>query len=382
MTTAVCPTHTDWRSFLDGGDDDARLADHLDGCGRCRETMERLTALPPSPADGATWAAPPARAAGSDRLDNDQLGRLRGLIVTADAPPAADPPTDPGLPTLPGYEVRRELGRGGLAVVFEACHLRLNRLVAVKRMKSWATATPEQLVRFNSDAKFLARLRHPGVVDVYDAGLFDGQPYTVLELIGGESLIDAAAGGPFDPRDAARFVERLARTVHHIHDHGVLHGDLKPGNVLLDRPPARGRRRLRRCRPKVIDFGLAEYRGQDVRLTRHGDVIGTPQYMAPELLAGRNEGLAPSADVYAVGAILYELLAGQPPVVGATRDDVLHALRHHDPAAPSSHRPDAGHAGLDAVCLRCLRRTPAERYPTARALADDLAVVGNSVGRL
>ena len=228
---ALCPLPATWSAFLDAGDadaaPDAHLDTHLAACPACQATLERLTALPTADADAVSA--------------NKPLGRLRGLIRTGDAPPPGRV-ADPTLPHVPGYEIHRELGRGGLGVVYEAYHLRLGRTVAIKRMKSWATATPEQLVRFNSDAKFLARLRHPGVIEIYESALYDGQPYSVLECVVGGSLVDALPGEPLHPGDVVPFMARVARTVAHLHAHGVLHCDVKPGNVLLDtrrQPPAR-----------------------------------------------------------------------------------------------------------------------------------------------
>lgn len=359
---ASCPSSDDWNQYLSGITDAVELDTHLADCPFCLATLEHLTALPPAPrADGSALPR-----GGEDAL----LGRLRGLIGQTDSPPA---PTvvDAELPWYPGYEVRRELGRGGLAVVHEAYHLRLNRTVAIKRMKNWAAATPEQLVRFNSDAKFLARLRHPGVIEIYEAALYDGQPYSVLELVPGGSLEDALPGEPVDLRDAAIFMAEVARTVQYLHSHGVLHCDIKPGNILLDLPMANGPHRLARRCPKIIDFGLAEYREQDVQLTRNSDVIGTPQYMAPEMLDGRNQGASVAADVYSIGAVLYQLIAGRPPASGATRAEVIQSVRTGSPPPPSQHR-DTPAPGLDAVCLRCLNQDPARRYADAAAVADAL----------
>jgi hypothetical protein len=274
-------------------------------------------------------------------------------------PTAADPRT--GLVDVPGYEVLGELGRGGMGVVYRARQTRANREVALKVVLAGDHAGAAELARFRAEAEAVARLQHPHVVAVFEVGEYAGRPFYSMELCPGGTLA-AAVGGPMDPRAAATLVLKVARGVAAAHAAGVVHRDIKPGNVLLT---ADGD-------PKVADFGLAKQlnAGPDGGLTRTGAVVGTPSYMPPEQAAGARE-VGPAADVYALGAVLYELLTGRPPFRGANPTETLLRVVTEDPPPPR-----AVHAAvprdLEAVCLRCLAKTPADRYPSAAALADDL----------
>ena len=275
--------------------------------------------------------------------------------------PTTAPPEAPRPATVPGYDIVGELGRGGMGVVYRARQVGLDRAVALKMILAGAHAGPEQRARFRTEAAAIARLRHPHIVQVYHVGECDGNLFFAMELVEGGSLA-AAADEPWDPWDAADLVEKLARAVHAVHDEGVVHRDLKPQNVLLD---ADGE-------PKVVDFGLAKLAGGDrTEATVTGAVLGTPGYMAPEQAEGRTRGVGPHTDVYALGAILYHLLTGRPPFQGETPLSTIRQIVSDDPVPPRERRPDVP-ADLDAVCLKCLAKDPEERYPSARALANDL----------
>jgi WD40 repeat protein len=276
--------------------------------------------------------------------------------------PAAEPaggdtprPTQP-----PGYEIRGELGRGGMGVVYKARQTILNRTVALKMVVAGAHAEPESLVRFVAEAEAVAALQHPNVVQVYEVGSHEGLPFFSLEYCPGGSLTDRLAVTPLPPLSAAELVESLARAMQAAHDQGIVHRDLKPANVLFD---AAGR-------PKIADFGLAKRLEAGCRLTRSGALIGTPSYMAPEQADGW-AGVGPSADVYSLGAVLYECLTGRPPFEGPTVLDTLDQVLKRDPVPPAQLQPGVPR-DLETVCLKCLQKDLRKRYPSAEALADDL----------
>jgi serine/threonine-protein kinase len=341
---------------------------------------------------GHRWEIGPAAAAcpvcGADPADvpTELAGRLS--VPTGATPPAMPLEGLPGPtliaptplrswssapPTAPGYQILEVLGRGGMGVVYKARQLGLDRVVALKMIPGDGPAEISTLVRFRAEAQAVARLRHPNIVQIYDVGELPsadglpGRPYFSMEFLEGGSLARRLARELPTPRQAAELIETLARAVHHAHGQGIVHRDLKPGNVLLDKDGT----------PKVSDFGLARRLagdGESARLsaqTRSGDVLGTPGYMAPEQAAGRSKEVGPAADVYALGAILYECLAGRPPFEGRTEVETLHRLLQEDPEPPARLRPGLPR-DLQTVCLKCLEKEPARRYPTAETLADDL----------
>jgi serine/threonine-protein kinase len=271
--------------------------------------------------------------------------------------PAAERPVVPRVPpTVPGYEILEELGHGSMAVVYRARQVDRDRLVALKIVRGEVAVGPRELARFRAEVVAVGRLRHPNIVRLYKVGLHGARPYFTLELAAG-SLAGRLTGQPWPVAAAARLVGRLAGAVHYAHERGVVHRDLKPANVLLTADGT----------PKVADFGLAKLCYADTRLTPSGMVIGTPGYMAPEQLRGDARHVGPSADVYGLGAILYELLTGRPP----TPPHALLAAAFPKVAPPETLRPDLP-ADLAAVCVRCLRTAPARRYPSAAHLARDL----------
>ncbi len=308
------------------------------------------------------------RHAGGERpLDDEYRRRFPDLPETlgpADTGPAA-PPAAPPLPHVPGYEVQGLLGKGGMGVVYKARHLRLDRVVALKMIRAAGQAEAEERERFGREARAVARLQHPHVVQIYEVGEHQGRPYLALEYLDGGSLAQHPAGAARPPREAARLVETVARAVSALHQAGIVHRDLKPANVLL---AADGT-------PKVGDFGLAKRVDGTAGQTASGAVLGTPNYMAPEQAQGKVKEVGPAADVYALGAILYELLTGRPPFVADNAVDVLLQVVRDEPVPPSRLTARVPR-DLETVCLKCLEKDPAGRYVSALALAQDLERFG------
>jgi tetratricopeptide (TPR) repeat protein len=262
---------------------------------------------------------------------------------------------------VPGYEILRELGRGGMGVVYEARQIRLKRLVALKMILAGAHAGPHVLERFRSEAEAVARLRHPNIVQIHEVNEHDGLPFLSLELVEGGSLETMLAAGLPTPTEAARLVEILARAVHYAHKQGILHRDLKPANVLLTTDGTL----------KITDFGLAKHLGAVAGPTRSGALVGTPEYMAPELLRHESSANAPPVDVYALGAILYQILTGRPPFRGDTVLQTLEQVRSQEPLPPGKLRARLPR-DLETICLKTLHKDKRRRYPSALALAEDL----------
>jgi serine/threonine protein kinase/Flp pilus assembly protein TadD len=277
--------------------------------------------------------------------------------LTADAlsPGPADPPA------VPGYEILRELGRGGMGVVYLARQAGLRRLVALKMILAGGHAGEAARARFRTEAEAVARLQDPHIVTVHEVGEHQGLPYLCLEYLEGGSLARRLDGTPLPARPAAQLVGALARAADYAHCRGVVHRDLKPANVLL---AADGT-------PKLTDFGLAKLLDEANGPTGTGDVLGTPSYMAPEQTGQGGQPVGPAADVYALGAILYELLTGRPPFKGATALDTVFQVVHQEPVPPRRLQPKVPR-DLETVCLKCLAKEPAKRYASAGALADDL----------
>jgi tetratricopeptide (TPR) repeat protein len=266
---------------------------------------------------------------------------------------------------IPGYEVQALLGRGGMGLVYQARHLRLNRLVALKMLITGAYAGPQERARFQREAEAVASLRHANVVHVYDVGEHNGWPYFTMELLEGGSLAQALAGTPKPARQAAALLTTLAEAVQAAHEAGIVHRDLKPANILLT---AEGI-------PKVADFGLARHCDGGLALTLSGARIGTPSYMAPEQVIGKSGAIGPATDIYALGAVLYEMLTGRPPFRGETAAETERQLIDDAPVAPSRFNTKVPR-DLETICLKCLYKEPERRYISATALADDLRRFG------
>jgi serine/threonine-protein kinase len=265
------------------------------------------------------------------------------------------------LPEIPGYEVQEFLGRGGMGVVFRARHLRLNRIVALKMAIAGAYAGTAERHRFQKEAEAVAALRHPNVVQIYDVGDYDGRTYFTMEFVDGGNLAEKLRGGPLPAREAASLVTTLARAIQVAHEGGIVHRDLKPANVLLTANNT----------PKISDFGLARRLENETGLTRTGVALGTPSYMAPEQATAQPDTAGPAVDVYALGAILYELLTARPPFRAATAAETLQQVVSQDPAPPSRLNAKVPR-DLETICLKCLDKRPERRYRSATELADDL----------
>jgi tetratricopeptide (TPR) repeat protein/tRNA A-37 threonylcarbamoyl transferase component Bud32 len=266
-----------------------------------------------------------------------------------------------GPPAIAGYEILGELGRGGMGVVYQARHRKLNRVVALKMVLAGSHAAPDDRIRFLAEAEAVAALQHPHIVPLYEFGQQEGLPFFTLEHVPGGSLAAKLGGTPLPPKEAARLVEQVARGVHYAHGTGIVHRDLKPANILL---AADGT-------PKVTDFGLAKRVEVGAGLTASGAVLGTPSYMAPEQARGEGRHVGPAADVYALGAILYECLTGRPPFKAATMAETLLQVLSEEPVPPGRLLPGLPR-DLETICLKCLQKERRKRYASADALAEDL----------
>jgi tetratricopeptide (TPR) repeat protein len=312
----------------------------------------------PAPATPAILTLPPFSGVnGSESQDADTLaplppGHLAGVF-------------EPGVPTagacgVPGYELLSELGRGGMGVVYKARHQALNRTVALKMILSGGHAGVDDLARFRTEAEAIARLQHPHIVQIYEVGTHGGLPYFSLEFCASGSLEKTFQGKPLSASKAAALVEKLARAMFVAHQKGIIHRDLKPANVLLTEDGT----------PKITDFGLAK-KLDEIGRTSTGSILGTPSYMAPEQAGGQSKEIGPAVDVYALGAILYELLTSQPPFKAASPLDTLLQVLHKEPVPPRRLRANTP-KDLETFCLKCLQKGPHQRYATALDLAEDL----------
>ena len=263
---------------------------------------------------------------------------------------------------LPGYEFLEELGHGGMGVVYKARQVALKRLVAVKMILSGAHARESERVRFRREAEAVARLQHPHIVQIHEIGEHDGNLYITLEMVEGGSLLKKLAKQPQPALYAAAHVEMLARAIHYAHQRGIIHRDLKPANVLLTADGT----------PKITDFGLAKQLDSEEGQTKSGAILGTPSYMAPEQAEGRADAASPLIDVYALGAILYQMLTGRPPFEGDTQLETLRRVVAEEPIPPSRLQSKIPR-DLETICFKALAKIPEQRYPTALALAEDLA---------
>jgi serine/threonine protein kinase/tetratricopeptide (TPR) repeat protein len=259
------------------------------------------------------------------------------------------------------YELLEEIGRGGQGVVYRARQESLNRIVALKVIGLGHWASELHLKRFRLEAEAAARLDHPGIVPIYEIGERDGACYFSMKFVEGGSLDEVVRREPLSLGAAAKLLAKVARIVHYAHEHGVLHRDIKPGNILLDKENE----------PHLTDFGLARVVEKESNVTGTMDVLGTPSYMAPEQAAGGAKALTASADVYGLGAVFYQLLTGQPPFAGGTTYETIRLVMETEPRRPSLWNKKVDR-DLETICRKCLEKDPAKRYPTALSLADDL----------
>ncbi len=293
--------------------------------------------------------------------------------TTSDSSP---PPIDLARPPAPpGYEILAELGRGGMGVIYKARQIALNRLVALKMILAGSYAGQQERTRFRREAEAVAQLGHPNIVNIIDIGEIEGRPFLSLEFVDGGNLSARLRAQPLSFTQAAEWLETLARAVQHAHERGILHRDLKPSNILLTADGT----------VKITDFGLAKWMAGETpttggasdmptpphSLTQTGALLGTPGYMAPEQAEGKKHRLGPATDIFALGAILYEMLTGRPPFQGATPFDAILQVMTAEPAPPRRLRPAVPH-DLETICLKCLEKDPAQRYASAAELADDL----------
>jgi WD40 repeat protein len=265
------------------------------------------------------------------------------------------------LPAVDGYEILGELGRGGMGVVYRARHVGLNRPCVLKMILAGDHAGAQAVARFLTEAEVVARLQHPNVVQIHHVGQAGGLPFFELEYVAGGSLDRRLDGTPWPPRRAAELVGAITRGVAEAHRQGIVHRDLKPGNVLLADDGT----------PKIADFGLAKSLARDSGLTQAGAIIGSPDYMAPEQAEGKTAEVGPAADIYALGAVLYELLTGRPPFRGATILETLEHVRTAEPVPPSRLVPGLPR-DVETIALKGLQKDPSRRYGSAAALGEDL----------
>lgn len=336
------------------------ILEHLASCSRCREILER--AEPPVNWD---WLA--------DTQPNHEpkprfLDRLKAAVrYTVTGPAEQD---DVGL-SIPGYAIEAEIARGGMGVVYLAKDLALGRAVAIKVLRPDLATNTGQLSRFIGEAKALAALQHPNVVQLFHVGESTGHHYLVMEYVPGGTLRHAMKSDLWEPVAAARLIRTLADATAAVHRIGVIHRDLKPGNVLMSAVRDLSTEGTTANRPKVADFGLARFVNEANPQTRTGDIFGTPEFMSPEQARGDHRKVGPETDVWALGVILYELLTGRVPFVGETSFDTLELVKSSPVVPPELVRPGISR-DLAAITSKCLEKKPHRRYRTAVALRDDL----------
>ena len=323
------------------------------------------------------------RGCGADVPNNAPFGHCPKCLLELgfgplpEAPEAPSPPSTAGGRRFGDYELLDQIGRGGMGIIYKARQVTLNRLVALKMIRAAEFASPTLVQRFHLEAEAAANLHHPNIVPIYETGEQEGEHFFSMELVDGSGLDHhiTAAGFCLDRKahedkasvrtrqeQIARLMAKVARAVDYAHQHGVLHRDLKPSNVLLDR----------QCEPHLTDFGVAKVMGQaGINLTASGSIMGTPSYMAPEQAAGQSKRVTTAADIYSLGAILYEMLTGQPPFRADTPVETLKQVIEQEPKHPTTFKEGVDH-DLATICMKCLEKEPLRRYGSAAALAEDL----------
>src|SRR5947208_3732297 len=307
---------------------------------------------------------------GEKILGDSPKGLCPACVLETGLGPVADESVagidDPGHPTevlmdFGDYELLEEIGRGGQGVVYRARQKSLNRTVALKVIGLGQWATQAHLKRFRREAEAAANLDHPCIVPIYEVGEREGSCYFSMKFIDGGQLDEVAKRKPISTRNAAELIAKLARTVHYAHEHGILHRDIKPGNILVDT----------KGEPHLTDFGLARLLETKSTVTHTMDVLGTPSYMAPEQASGRNEQLTSATDVYGLGAVFYQLLTGHPPFAGGTTYETVLLVLEAEPRQPRFWNQKIDRE-LSTICLKCLEKDQTRRYSSALALAEDL----------
>jgi len=419
MTPKPCPTPDDLVRFLNEQLDRAQRAEigaHVNACGQCQGKLEELTrrqaygldslggqplnglhldkseGMAPTtqqeditdlteepqdrsseagatdPLHGASYRDPNQdRTEPTDSLDETTVDHMPADREQTVDPSPSDTEPDVGkeLPkgrsAIPSYDVLEEIGSGGMGVVYKARQRGLNRLVALKMIRGGDWPRPDYLARIRIEAEAVARLRHPNIVHIYEIGEVDGLPFLSLELLEGGTLEDRLAGDPQPGRSAAELMATLARAIEIAHNAGIIHRDLKPSNVLFTGDGI----------PKITDFGLAKRLESDSRQTESGQIMGTPCYMSPEQAMGHTRDVGPPADIYSLGAILYEMLTGRPPFKGETPMETVRQVINDDVVPPTRLVPKVAR-DLETICLHCLNKEQSRRYRSALALAEDL----------
>ena len=289
-------------------------------------------------------------------LASTTTGSFEGANAVSTSPDRKTTPSvgkgEPHQPSIHGYELLEELGRGGMGIVYKAYQVGLKRTVALKMILAGDFSNNEQESRFRLEAEAVGMLQHPNIVQVFDTGEVDKRPYFSMEFVDGSNLAKKLAGTPMRPQDAALLLETLARAMHVAHEKGIVHRDLKPANILLTRDGI----------PKITDFGLAKNLQEKSERTASGAVMGTPSYTAPEQAEGRSRDIGPVTDVYALGAILYELLTGRPPFRAATTMETIMQVVQEEPISPRRLQRSTPR-DLETICLKCLHKEPSKRYP-------------------
>lgn len=315
-------------------------------CSRCLLALGLRFAADPAGPEAASAQPDATGVSASDALRPPEAGGL----------PGADP-----IRVFGDYELLEEIARGGMGVVYRARQRSLGRFVAVKTLLFGPTASPESVQRFRAEAAAAASLHHPNIVTIHEVGVHQGEHYLVMDLVDGPDLAKFIKDQPLPAHRAAAYLQTVAEAIHHAHERGILHRDLKPSNVLIDGND----------QPRVTDFGLAKRFEGDSSLTLSGRVMGSPHYMPPEQAGATRHKVGRRSDVYALGAMLYHMLVGRPPFVGENLSQTLDQVLHHDPVSPRLVNPGVPR-DLETICLKCLEKEPSRRYPTARALADEL----------